>query len=472
MNIKFYSDQDLQQINDNLDNIEVEATKKKYELLEPNNEEYYKVKQIIVDFIKEQKRIIYGGSAYHAIIQHYRKDKDSTNKIYPDWERFDIEFYSPNPIRDMVMICNRLSDANIKYVMGRQAQHDETFTIFANFLQYCDMSYMPEKIFYNIKTIVIDGIKYIHPEFIMIDIFRMYNDPLTSAWRFSKAFKRMRLLMDKFDLEFTKSKSIKFNKSSNDNVIKLFDFIIQKLLKHDDKILFTGQLAYLVYTNPNNNIDSNQINQIEIITDDLDGITNYIQTLTYNWLSKYDNKNFEKYDDFFSIKKYSRFFQYWDKRNVIYYLDKPIFTVLGSAHRCLPYIDSEINFNINNNNKLKIKLASFLVTFNYFFIGYQYCQINNLLEYYCDRNIINSLVSTRNNYLKLNNKTVIDSSIYKDFILTCSGKTTEFAREFLLRMSDKRAKGQKGLMSYDPNISRGNYIEYPFEQADGLIIKE
>jgi hypothetical protein len=473
MNIKFYSEQDLQQINDNLDNIEVDATKKKYELLEPNNEEYHKVKQIIINFIKEQKRIIYGGSAYHAIIQHYRKDKNNTTQIYPDWERFDIEFYSPKPIRDMVMICNRLSDANIKYVMGRQAQHDETFTIFANFLQYCDMSYMPERIYNNIKTIEIDGIRYIHPEFIMIDIFRMYNDPLTSAWRFGKVFKRMRLLMDKFDFEFTESKPIIFNKPSDDiikNIIKIFDFIIPTLLKHDDKILFTGQIAYSVYTNPDKKIDSDQINQIEIITDDLDGITDYIITLTYNWLSRFDKQNFKNYDEFFSVKKYSRFFQYWDKRNVIYYMNKPLFTIIGSANRCLPYIDSKINFNSTNNNELSIKLASFLVTFNYFFIGYQYCQINKSNDYYSDRNIINSLISARNNYLKSKNKTVIDSSIYKDFILTCSGKTTEFTREFLLRMSDKRAKGQKGLMSYDPSISRGDNIEYQFEQADGLII--
>jgi hypothetical protein len=55
MNIKFYSEQDLQQINDNLDNIEVEATKKKYAMLEPNNEEYHTVRQIIVNFIKKLK---------------------------------------------------------------------------------------------------------------------------------------------------------------------------------------------------------------------------------------------------------------------------------------------------------------------------------------------------------------------------------------------------------------------------------
>ena len=128
--LSFYSNKDLDQINDNLDQIETDSTKTGYKILDPTNEEYDKVKSIILHFIKEQKRIVYGGSAYHAIIQHYRKDKDSTITIYPEWDRYDIEFYSPDPLRDLVMISNRIHDAGIKYVIGRQAQHDETFTIF------------------------------------------------------------------------------------------------------------------------------------------------------------------------------------------------------------------------------------------------------------------------------------------------------------------------------------------------------
>ena len=63
---------------------------------------------------------------------------------------------------------------------------------------------------------------------------------------------------------------------------------------------------------------------------------------------------------------------------------------------------------------------------------------------------------------------LLNSTIYKEFVIDCIGKTTDFSREFMLRMSDKRAKGERGLMSYDPNIARGNFIEYKFEQADGL----
>lgn len=465
--INFYSDIDLQQIDDNLNNIETNAIKIKYQTLDPTNDEYIKVKKIIVDFLIEQKRVVYGGSAYHAIIQHYRKDKNSDKRIYPDWERFDIEFYSPRPIRDLVMICNRLSDTEIKYVIGRQAQHDETFTVFANFLQYCDMSYMPESIFDKIQYIEIDGLRYIHPEYILIDIFRMYNDPITSAWRFSKVFKRMKLLMEHFPFDFVEAKPIIFPSNDDNNII---EYIVPKLVASSTfgtNLVFVGQLPYLVYTNPNKSINSNQFNQIEIVTDQLEEVVNFITNLTYKWLSKNKKNEFHKYNEYFKTSNYSRFFQYWDNRTIISYCDKPLFTIIGNANRCIPTIDSKINLN---NKEYPIKIGTFLVIFNYFFIGYHYEQINKLGFYFADRNLINSLLTSKNNYLKSNNKTVIDTSLFQEFVLSCIGKTTEFTREYLLRMSEKRARGEKILMSYDPNIARGTFIEHEFEQADGLVI--
>ena len=125
MSIKFYSDYNLQVVNDNLDTIEDAATRAGYIRMEPHQDEYNMIKQLILDYIIQNKRIVYGGSAYHAIIQKHRSDKSSDNKIYQEWARYDIEFYSPDPVKDMVKICNKLNSAKVKHVMGRQAQHDE-----------------------------------------------------------------------------------------------------------------------------------------------------------------------------------------------------------------------------------------------------------------------------------------------------------------------------------------------------------
>lgn len=462
--LNFYSSNDLQQINDNLDQIEIEAEKKGFKLLDPTNEEYDKVRTIILDFIKEEQRIIYGGSAYHRICEQYKKDKNDTDKIYKDWTRYDVEFYSPNPIRDLTMICNRINDANIKYVIGRQAQHDETFTVFANFLQYCDMSYMPKKIFDKIEYLTIDGIRYIHPDMILIDIFRMYNDPLTSYWRLSKVFKRMRLLLDRFPYDFKECKKVSLEPIKDNQ--QIINYILPILVDKFEKILFTGELAYLVYTNPENEINSSgNLSQIEIITDDIDTVGKFIKSLTYKWADSV--KKLESYEKLFKIKFYSRFFQYWDKRVIIFYNDKPIFTIVGSNGRCVPFIKSKMSFE-NSKNSLDIKIGSFLVTFNYYFIGSVYERIMNQGFYYGGRDFINSLLTVRNEFLKSKNKTVIDSTIYKEFIIECSGKTVEFSREFMLKLNEKRARGERGILTYDPTINRGTYIEYVFEQSDGL----
>jgi hypothetical protein len=464
-NLKFYSEKNLQLLRDNIDNLEQEATKKGYIVLDPKNEEYKQVNTIILEYIIEKKRIIYGGTAYHKIIQHYRKDKDNDKKIYPDWERYDIEFYSPTPIADLVAICNRLYNNKIKYVIGRQAQHNETFTIFANFLQYCDMSYMPSSIYNKIKTLNIDGATYIHPELILIDIFRMYNDPLTSYWRLGKVFKRMELLMNKFEYDFKKVEPLKLQSLFDNEIYKIISYIIPQIYDKFN-ILFIGELTYLIYTSPDTKINiKDKLSQIEIITDNLDEVYKLIKQL----LSKFAGKNnmFNKFDELFSFKEYSRFFQYWDKRNVIYYKGKPLITIIGSNHRCIPYLKSKIDID----NGYEIMIGSFLVTFNYFFIGYYYELINKIGFYYGDRNFINSLLTVRNEYLEKNNKTIFDDTIYKEFIIDCSGETMDFSREFLLEMNRKREKGIKGIFTYDPNISIGTQIaNIEFEQSDGLEI--
>jgi len=459
MALKFYSDNDLQIINDNIDTIIDNASRISNNKLEPKQEEYNMIKKEIINFIKENKRIVYGGSAYHAIIQKYRSDKDSLNTIYQEWARYDIEFYSPDPINDMIEICNKLNKLKISHIMGRQAQHDETFTIFANFVQYCDISYMSQNVFDNIKYIDINGLKYIHPEISLIDIFRMYNDPLTSSWRYKKTFGRMKLYMEKFPFEFTEYDKIVINDNNiNNKIIKeicpiLFD-------KYYNDILLTGQIAYNSYIDEKNNdkklIYFDNVNCIEIITQKQTEIGKYIKSLLYEWSSK----NNIKYNDF-DIIFYHRFFQFWNERTIIYYKNFPLFIILNNNGRCYPYNTFKVN-----NSDTSIMIGSFLVTFNYFFIGYYYEQILNLGFYFKDRNFINSLLTIRNNFLIKNKKTVLDNTIYKEFIFDCYGNTMEFGRESLLKNIQRREKGIRQI-TYDPVENYGDKLYYVFENSTG-----
>jgi hypothetical protein len=67
--------------------------------------------------------------------------------------------------------------------------------IFVNFINYCDISYMPENIYKNCPKIDIDGYYYTHPHFMLVDAYRVYSDPMTSYFRLTKTFTRFNKLM-------------------------------------------------------------------------------------------------------------------------------------------------------------------------------------------------------------------------------------------------------------------------------------
>ena len=66
----FYSQDEMNIVNENLSSIQLNAEKifnDKY--LEPNNEEYDMVRNIIKNFIKSKERLVYGGYAQNELIK-------------------------------------------------------------------------------------------------------------------------------------------------------------------------------------------------------------------------------------------------------------------------------------------------------------------------------------------------------------------------------------------------------------------
>ena len=455
MNNILYSSKNISLLEKNADSIYDDATKLSYNILEPYQNEYIQIKDIIRSFIKKNNRIIYGGTAYYEII---KSNKKNNKNIYKLWQRYDIEFYSPTPIKDLTIICKLLYKANFKYIVGKQSQHNETYSVFANFIQYCDITYMTQSIYDKIDTINIDDMLYIHPNLILIDIYRIYTDPLTSYWRLNKVIKRMKILLSSYKYNFNTSKPIHFTPNNYNNLLK---YVIDNILNTNYKCIMTGQLAYLFYTSSQNSVNINLIEQLEIFSDDIENITNEIKKIILQYF--YNIKKLNSYEKIFNVKNYSKFFQYWDKRTIFYLNLKPFITVIGSNNRCLPYIEK----NIDN---LKVYISSFILTFNYFFIGYYYEKIHNTNFYFKEKNILNSLLTSRNKYLSKHKKSVLDNTVYKEFIVNCIGLTMDSTREYLLRLSENKIKGTTTFNIYDP--SKYFYFEEKYEQSDGLEIKK
>jgi hypothetical protein len=120
----------------NLSSLEDNAKQIYLNNYEPTIKEIKSVYSDIMNFIKEKKRIIYGGYAQNELIKHKKKD----DGFYKETDIADIEFYTPDPIGDTIDLVDLLYKKNYKYVEGKEGVHQETYKIFVNFINYCDIS--------------------------------------------------------------------------------------------------------------------------------------------------------------------------------------------------------------------------------------------------------------------------------------------------------------------------------------------
>ena len=87
-----YSKDDMKLMEDSIDNIINDARRVTLKKLEPTLKEYKEVMEIILNYIKKNNRVIYGGYGWNQLI--IKKNPD--DRIYSKdmIEQPDIEFYS------------------------------------------------------------------------------------------------------------------------------------------------------------------------------------------------------------------------------------------------------------------------------------------------------------------------------------------------------------------------------------------
>jgi len=111
-----YRDIDKDIINKNLGKLEDKAAEIVLNNYEPKLSELKEVYKIIKDYIKEKDFIIYGGYAQNALIKIHDKKK----VFYREIDVPDIEFYTHEPQKDLIQLCDILHKKNYKYVEGSE----------------------------------------------------------------------------------------------------------------------------------------------------------------------------------------------------------------------------------------------------------------------------------------------------------------------------------------------------------------
>ena len=443
-----YRPEDIQKINDNIDIIKEEAQYEYKKTNEPTLKESSDVCKFIINFIKKKNRIVYGGYAQNLLIMSKNNDdvfyKEIDGAFYNWPDIADIEFYSTTPIQDLIDLTEELYTNKFNNIESSGGQHDGTYKIFINFLNYCDISYIPTNIYNNIPIIKVDGIKCVHPHFMMVDSYRIFTDPMTSFWRLDKTIKRFQKIFKYFPVDQSKNTNkIEFKKS-----IETDDFIRKRII-HDSKLIVVGFYAYDYYVKKC--VDKYVINNYpyyELISTEFKKDAKEIYKLLK-----------ENFPGKIKVKEFFPFFSFIDKRIEFYMNDKLFLRLFGNNQRCIVYNYSEIK----TTNYGTYNLVMMYLYFDYFlaFINRDKINTNLYLE------LIGKFYHARFKFLNDNSLTVIDDTPFKDFTYKCYGTQIDSKRSAMLEGLEKKKKNKPIKYRYKPTGKPGKVPDFLFDNTSG-----
>ena len=469
-----FSNKDIETFTEKVEDYNKEIDKNKEQLYKKSNivkeviEEGMKCMEYIKQYIIDNKLVVYGGQAHNlALIK-----KDKTKKIYDENEEMkihDYDVYSPNPIQDAVKICNKLYDLDFKDIEVKDAAHPETYTIICikkdnkfgtYFEKLVDITYAPNVIYNNLPFMEYDNIRFINPYFTYIDYFRLLADPEGSMFRAEKQLKRLKLMTDEYPFkennEKINTKLLNFNKMDN-NIYHL----IRKYTKNNKSLISIGLETYNKYYKLTKDfltkeqkeyIETLDVKYFEFISGDYENdVVKFMEFLKQNLKDK----------EIGCAERYP-FFQYRDYSTEIYIDKKLICIIYRNNNICVPYI--EIN---GHQYAIFYNMISWFITESFYNRIYNDDRsirnretrkdIEN--EYF---KIISNMITMKNQYLKKNNLSIFDKSIFQGFITDCIGLT-------ILPANIRLLEGINNKFRYSPS-NRKEEIKWFYRNLSGNYI--
>ena len=360
------------EIKSKLKDIVKKAEKRNVRFVIPTLEERNQIREIIFDYIKKKDRVIYGGTAINMWIEK----KDKNDAIYDKELPGDIEFYSPDPLKD----------------------------IFVEHTPFCDISYMTESIMKNnIPTKKIKGIKYVTPRFLLNDMFRVFSNPLHDyPFRLEKVFSRYSLLKKHYFNPPEKPDKCDCN-HLDENQEKLRNLVFDKYILDNKNVILCGVKAYLYYMEySKHNIDfyhPKENYDIVLIVDDVKKETEEVL------------KVLKKYDKDLEIKEYTKFFQFYDRKLSILYKGSPVVSLMGYNKICTPFHTLQLD---NKKNTFQIVSFDYLVQY---LNARSFKEKDNCDHYYC---MVCYLLITQDYYLKKNKLIGVEEDhLFSHFMIEC-----------------------------------------------------
>ena len=455
---KWYSD-NIEKIKNNLNDIISKSEAMNYNLVKPDRKIKESIRKIIFDFIRKNKRLIYGGTA----IDFWLRKKKENLSIYKDFPG-DIEFYSPEPMKDTYLLCNELYESGYINILGREAMHKNTFSIFVEHTDFCDITLMNETVIKNnVPYIESGGLRYVKPDFLLTDIFRVFSNPLHDySFRLKKVFDRFIKLKKYYFNPPLKPQECK-TRGVEKRIREMRKYVFNNFIFNNSDIILCGAEAYKIYLEESNYLKKNKSAyspkenfDLVIITDDLRKTTEEV----YNLLIE----NYKKED--IKLEEFYKFFQFYDKKISFKFKDRVLIDIYGYNEICTQYhkIEYEDGF-------LQIVSFDYLMMYLNSMLFRKLPVLKSKNHYRC---MIYYLFLMQNYYLKKNNLIGIEEDgLFSQFLLDCKWITLS---EIYKKKQETNMKVKKNIrpivFEYRPEtklIENPPFVKYPNESGNQII---
>lgn len=346
-------------------------------------DKFEKLFDIMKDFFKKRKIILYGGT---AINMHLPKE----HKIYTDNDFPDFDCFSCYPKKDAEDLSNLFAKNNYKYIEIKYAMHDGTYKIYVDFEPICDITKISKKnhtILFK-RASLIDGYYVTSIKHLKSASYLELAIPKSSLFRWQKVVQRIKLM----ETEFRNNKSsfsmkslqfISFNNKVNNCVKEMISYAIE------NNLVLAGNTAIQYYlsdkssieTEPKSFLLTNSSGVFQCLSDDM--------KTTVNKLKKYVEKNMfkniqvkEEQNDF--ITPYTKIYvTYFDDKYTFERIKLNLCTVYSANEHCYSYV---------KESDKRIVSIFFLLHILYYSLYVNKDNIDKLNM----KNIINSLIKKIN----------------------------------------------------------------------------
>lgn len=167
-----------------------EKAKKILDYENAHNPSYIYAISIVEQFLKDSKRICYGGQAINAQLpkkfQFYNEEF-----TLPDYD-----FFTPTPEKDIEELKLYLEKAGFFDVYIKEALFKGTTKLYVRFTPIADVTYLDERIYHKMDkdAAVINGIHYADTNFLRMMLYLELSRPRGLVDRWNKIFERLLLL--------------------------------------------------------------------------------------------------------------------------------------------------------------------------------------------------------------------------------------------------------------------------------------